>query len=105
MCPGHGSSLLALHTCAYSSPGGLTGTVDSMATRMSGGPSHQPSKDLALISKLPETGSVVPVVDRPYSLGDVPGTARYLGAGHSEGKLVIAAHIGGQSGHQRWHPP
>ena len=61
---------------------------------------HQPKKDLAFIGKLLEAGRVVPVIDRRYSLGDVPTVLRYLGAGHAKGKLVMTVDHGDQSGYQ-----
>ena len=36
-----------------------------------------------------ETGAVVPVIDRRYSLSDVPDAVRYLLQGHASGKVVI----------------
>jgi NADPH:quinone reductase-like Zn-dependent oxidoreductase len=36
-----------------------------------------------------ESGQVVPVIERTYSLNEVPEAMRYLGTGHARGKLVI----------------
>jgi len=47
-------------------------------------------KDLAVLSELLESGRVVPVIDRRYSLAEVPEALRYLGQGHARGKVVIA---------------
>jgi NADPH:quinone reductase-like Zn-dependent oxidoreductase len=50
----------------------------------------KPSKeDLAIMGKLMEAGKVTPVIDRSYSLSEVPDAIRYLEAGHARGKVVI----------------
>ncbi|NEQ82449.1 MAG: zinc-binding dehydrogenase, partial [Moorea sp. SIO2I5] len=36
-----------------------------------------------------ETGKIAPVIDRRYSLRDVPEAIRYLEQGHARGKVVI----------------
>jgi len=36
-----------------------------------------------------ETGKVTPVIDRTYSLGEVPQAIRYLEEGHARGKVII----------------
>ena len=46
-------------------------------------------EDLAVLKELVETGKVAPVIDRHYSLSDVPEALRYQGAGHARGKIVI----------------
>jgi NADPH:quinone reductase-like Zn-dependent oxidoreductase len=46
-------------------------------------------KDLLFIKELLEEGLVVPVIDRTYSLREVPEAIRYLEAGHAQGKVVI----------------
>jgi NADPH:quinone reductase-like Zn-dependent oxidoreductase len=46
-------------------------------------------KDLVFMKELLETGKVVPVIDRCYSLGEVPDAIRYLEAGRARGKVVI----------------
>jgi NADPH:quinone reductase-like Zn-dependent oxidoreductase len=49
-----------------------------------------PSKeDLQSLKKLIEAGEVSPVVDRRYSLADVPEAIAYLEEGHARGKVVI----------------
>ena len=45
--------------------------------------------DLAIMGKLMEAGKVTPVIDRSYSLSEVPDAIRYLEAGHARGKVVI----------------
>lgn len=45
--------------------------------------------DLGTLTKLLESGKVVPVIDRTYALSEVPDAMRYLGEGHARGKIVI----------------
>jgi NADPH:quinone reductase-like Zn-dependent oxidoreductase len=47
------------------------------------------NKDLVLLKELFEAGKVVPVIDRRYTLSEVPEALRYLGEGHAQGKVVI----------------
>ena len=52
--------------------------------------SHKPKvKDLVFMKELLESGKVVPVIDRRYSLSEVSDAVRYYGEGHPSGKLVI----------------
>ena len=46
-------------------------------------------KDLALMKELLEAGKVIPVIDRRYSLSEVPEAIKYLEEGHAQGKIVI----------------
>ena len=46
-------------------------------------------KDLAFMKELLEAGKVVPVIDRRYTLSEVPEALRYLEEGHAKGKVVI----------------
>jgi NADPH:quinone reductase-like Zn-dependent oxidoreductase len=46
-------------------------------------------KDLMFIKELLEAGKVVPVIDRRYTLSEVPEAIRYLEEGHAQGKVVI----------------
>jgi NADPH:quinone reductase-like Zn-dependent oxidoreductase len=46
-------------------------------------------KDLVYLKELLEAGKVVPVIDRRYSLNEVPEAIRYLEKGHARGKVVI----------------
>ena len=48
------------------------------------------TEDLAVLKKLVEAGKVTPVIDRRYTLSEVPEALRFLGEGHSRGKIVIA---------------
>jgi NADPH:quinone reductase-like Zn-dependent oxidoreductase len=45
--------------------------------------------DLEVLQGLLEDGSVTPVIDREYSLNEVPEALGYLGEGHAQGKVVI----------------
>jgi NADPH:quinone reductase-like Zn-dependent oxidoreductase len=47
-------------------------------------------EDLAVLKELVEAGNVAPVIDRRYTLREVPEALRYQGEGHSQGKIVIA---------------
>ena len=46
-------------------------------------------EDLVAVIELMESGRVGATIDRCYPLQDVPEAIRYLGAGHSKGKVVI----------------
>ncbi|MFX1533842.1 MAG: NAD(P)-dependent alcohol dehydrogenase [Promethearchaeota archaeon] len=46
-------------------------------------------KDLVFMIELFEAGKVVPVIDRRYTLSEVPEALRYLEEGHARGKVVI----------------
>ena len=46
-------------------------------------------KDMPLLKELLETGKIVPVIDKRYSLSEVPDALRYFGGGHARGKVVI----------------
>ena len=46
-------------------------------------------KDMVYMTELNEAGKVVPVIDKRYSLSDVPEALLYLGEGRSKGKVVI----------------
>lgn len=46
-------------------------------------------EDLAFLTELFKTGKVVPVIDRSYSLHEVPEALRYLDKGQTLGKVVI----------------
>ncbi|HSP14749.1 MAG TPA: NAD(P)-dependent alcohol dehydrogenase [Thermoanaerobaculia bacterium] len=50
----------------------------------------KPSKaDLKVVRELMEAGKVTPVIDRRYTLAEVPHAIRYLEEGHARGKVVI----------------
>lgn len=46
-------------------------------------------EDLGVVRELMATGKVTPVIDRFYSLSEVPEALRYLKEGHAQGKVVI----------------
>jgi NADPH:quinone reductase-like Zn-dependent oxidoreductase len=45
--------------------------------------------DLQELKELIETGKITPLVDRTYSLSEVPDAFRYLHTGHAAGKIII----------------
>jgi NADPH:quinone reductase-like Zn-dependent oxidoreductase len=45
--------------------------------------------DLLAMKDLVEIGKVTPVIDKSYSLADVPDAIRYVETGHAKGKVVI----------------
>jgi len=44
---------------------------------------------LVVVKELLEAGKVVPVIDRRYTLSEVPEAFRYFGEGHAKGKVII----------------
>jgi NADPH:quinone reductase-like Zn-dependent oxidoreductase len=51
---------------------------------------HKPNKqDQSLLKELFVAGKISPVIDRQYSLSQVPEAIRYLGEGHAKGKVVV----------------
>jgi NADPH:quinone reductase-like Zn-dependent oxidoreductase len=46
-------------------------------------------KDLTILADLIQAGKVKPVIDRTYTLGQLPEAMRYLEEGHARGKVVI----------------
>jgi NADPH:quinone reductase-like Zn-dependent oxidoreductase len=57
----------------------------------------KPNYGLADMRELFETGKVVPVIDGPYGLSEVPDAFRYFGAGRHKGKVVITVAPPGNS--------
>jgi NADPH:quinone reductase-like Zn-dependent oxidoreductase len=49
----------------------------------------KPNKDLAYMSELFEAGKLVPVIDEPYKLADVPEAFRLFGTGDHKGKIIV----------------
>jgi NADPH:quinone reductase-like Zn-dependent oxidoreductase len=46
-------------------------------------------EDMIILKQLIESGRVTPVIDKTYSLAEVPTAIRYLQEGHARGKVVI----------------
>jgi hypothetical protein len=46
-------------------------------------------RDLIILADLMQAGKVAPVIDRRYTLSQVPEAIRYLEEGHARGKVVI----------------
>lgn len=55
-------------------------------------------QDLVFMKELLEAGKVEPVIDRRYSLSEVPQAIRYLEEGHARGKVVITVEPDGATG-------
>jgi NADPH:quinone reductase-like Zn-dependent oxidoreductase len=51
--------------------------------------------DWAFMRELLESGKVAPVIDRRYTLDNVPEALQYVGEGHARGKVVIAVEQSG----------
>ena len=45
--------------------------------------------DLLFMTGLYEARKIIPVIDRSFSLSEVPEALRYLGEGHAKGKIII----------------
>ena len=57
--------------------------------------------DLQILKELIDAGKLTPVIDRTYSLSEVPDAIRYLHEGRARGKLVISLRgEDGQSAHR-----
>ena len=54
----------------------------------------KPNKDLAYMKELFEAGKLLPVMDGPYKLGEVPEAFRRFGGGHHKGKVIITMEPG-----------
>ncbi len=57
--------------------------------RLRGLISKERAADLEEITRLIESGTVTPVVDRTYPLAEAPAAIRYLAEGHAAGKVVV----------------
>ena len=47
-------------------------------------------KDLMVLADMMQTGKLKPVIDRTYTLDQVPDAIRYLEQGHARGKVIIS---------------
>jgi NADPH:quinone reductase-like Zn-dependent oxidoreductase len=45
--------------------------------------------DLEVLSGLIQSGKIKPVIDKRYTLSEVPAAMRYLEGGHVRGKIVV----------------
>ncbi|WP_307587598.1 zinc-binding dehydrogenase [Paenibacillus wynnii] len=65
--------------------------ISMMGTQKMGIVMWRPNKkeDLDLLKDLFEAGKVVPIIDKYYSLSEVPEAIRYLEEGRARGKVVI----------------
>jgi NADPH:quinone reductase-like Zn-dependent oxidoreductase len=57
----------------------------------------QTHADLLVLKELIETGKVMPVMDRAYSLRESAAAIAHVGAGHARGKIAITVREEGQS--------
>ena len=48
------------------------------------------NKDLEYVKELFEAGKLVPVIDGPYALSELPEAMRHFGSGQHKGKVVLA---------------
>lgn len=53
--------------------------------------------DLRVLGELMQAGEVTPVIDRRYTLSEVPDAVRYSESGRARGKIVINVQPGPQS--------
>lgn len=49
----------------------------------------RPNKDLNYINELFEAGKLLPVIDGPYTLADLPEALRLFGTGDHKGKIIV----------------
>jgi len=54
-------------------------------------------KDLGFIKGLIEAKKLIPVIDRGYTLSEVPEAIRYVEEGHAKGKVVITVEHNGKT--------
>lgn len=47
------------------------------------------AQDLVAVAELCRAGTIATIIDKRFSLAEVPDALRYLGGGHAHGKLVI----------------
>jgi len=68
----------------------LYGPLLSLGTQKFGNLLTRPSQpDLLILKDLIEAGKAKPVIDRRYTLREVPDAIRYLEEGHARGKVVV----------------
>ena len=60
-----------------------------VSQRLRGLVSAERTKDLQFLGGLIDAGTLTPVIDRTYPLGEAPDAIRYLAMGHARGKVVV----------------
>jgi NADPH:quinone reductase-like Zn-dependent oxidoreductase len=73
-------------------PLALEGKLKSMtgSQKMVPLPPQPPNEsDQVVLKELLESGKLRPVIDRRFSLSEIPDALRYLETGHARGKVVI----------------
>ena len=48
------------------------------------------TSDLDTLRDLMQAGKLTPVIDRQYTLNEVPAAMRYLEQGHARGKVIVS---------------
>ena len=73
-------------------PGMLNGVLLSILTKQKfiSFMTKSDKDDLPVLAELIETGKVKPVIDRTFSLNEVPEAVRYVAGKHARGKVVIS---------------
>ena len=64
--------------------------ISLFGTKKMGIVMHQANKHMELIKDLFESGKVVPIIDKVFSLHDVPEAFKYFGETNFKGKIVIS---------------
>jgi NADPH:quinone reductase-like Zn-dependent oxidoreductase len=81
---GKRKSAAVLRRCGHLlAPGGACVSVDDGRPKLR-------REDLVLLSELATTGEIRPVIDRTYTLDDLPEAHRYVDNGHKRGNVVVA---------------
>lgn len=76
-------------------PGMLNGVLLSILTKQKfiSFITKSDKDDLPVLAELIETGKVKPVIDRTFSLNEVPEAVRYVAGKHARGKVVISVRL------------
>lgn len=64
-----------------------------VSQRLCGLASKENATDLRLLTDYIEEGRLTPIIDRTYSLSEVPKAIQYLADGHARGKVVITVYL------------
>ena len=70
--------------------------VSSGGRKMSSLAMKPDTQDLAFVKELIEAGQVKPVIDKSFSLNELPAALGYYGEGHSRGKVVVTVEHKGE---------